>query len=353
MRTILVATVAAVCWLPTEPALATPVFDFTFGREQNEDFRFPGPVSFDARGYIYVGVAQSPSRIEVRNPSGALQYSFGRGGCCDDVRSMSAAAIDFDSVGNIYVLDNSPSSSRVDVFDPSGAFRFTFSSASSSTSLFASPLVIGTFDTPRDLVVDSNDKVFILESGYVSAYDSAGAFLYKFGEQGTGERQFNQVNSFALDSSDRVFITGRGDDRIQVFGNLGEYITGFGPGGIGVQEIDLAAGIDIDANDNVFVVDHGRHRVKAFGPDGNFLFSFGGFGESEGRFRYPTDIAVSDTGGILVSDRVNHRVQVFVPEPGTGLSATCGVAVLIFSRFRGARRKRPSRRSDDRESDSA
>jgi tripartite motif-containing protein 71 len=340
MRSVPAAVAAAICWLAAGPALATPDFDFSFGRAQDENFRAPGPVAIDARGFLYVGVAQSPSRIEVRDPNGVLQYSFGRGGCCDDVRSMSARAIDFDSAGNIYVLDESTSSSRVDVFDSGGAFRFTFSRAAASTFLFASPLEIGQFDRPRDLVVDGQDKVFILGAGYVSVYDTSGAFLYQFGEEGPGERQFNLVNSIAVDRSDRVYITGRGDNRIQVFTNAGEFVTGFGPRGIQAHEIDLAAGIDIDASGNIFVVDHGRHRVKSFDVDGNFRFSFGAFGQSDGYFRYPTHIAVSDTGVILVSDRVNDRVQVFVPEPGAGLWALEGAALLVLSRLRRAPRNR-------------
>ena len=55
----------------------------------------------------------------------------------------------------------------------------------------------------------------------------------KWGALGAGAGQFNHPHGVGIDSNDKVFIAETGNNRVQVFTNNGVYITGWGSLGDG------------------------------------------------------------------------------------------------------------------------
>ena len=92
-------------------------------------------------------------------------------------------------------------------------------------------------------------------------------------------------------------------------------------GGSGDGEFNRPCGISVvEVNDDgeveVYVSDRGNHRIQIFDQQGDFLRKWGVEGEGEGEFKWPAGmcIAATNTGRneIFVCDAINNdRIQVF------------------------------------------
>ena len=62
--------------------------------------------------------------------------------------------------------------------------------------------------------------------------------------------------------------------RIQIFSTDGEFISSFGSSGLGAGQFLNISGIDVDVDGNVFVTDKGNGKIEKFNADGELLQSF-------------------------------------------------------------------------------
>jgi tripartite motif-containing protein 71 len=223
--------------------------------------------------------------------------------------------IDFDSAGNVYVVESN--NNRIQKFDSNGAYVSQFGTSGDDD---------GEFDEPRGLVIDNSDNMWVTDySNYrVQKFDSNGAYVSQFGASGTGDGQFSEMYGIDVDSSGNIYVVDRGNCRIQKFNSSGVFVTKWGAGGgagtCGENngEFDSPYDVKVDSSGNVYVVDEDNDRVQKFDSNGTYISQFGGFGSLEissssdnGKFSAPRDMAQDSHGNIYVADGANNRIQKF------------------------------------------
>ena len=153
--------------------------------------------------------------------------------------------------------------------------------------------------------------ILILFSSVSISSANAEVFLSKFGSFGTGDGQFSSPYGITVDSSNNIYVTDYGNDRIQKFNSASTYQSQFGSSGSGDGQFDRPSAIALDSSGNIFVTDYLNHRIQKFNSAGVFLSKFGSFGTGDGQFSYPSGIALDSSGNIYVADSVNNRIQKF------------------------------------------
>jgi len=96
--------------------------------------------------------------------------------------------------------------------------------------------------------------------------------------------------------------------RVQKFTNNGTFLTKWGSLGTGDGEFSDAESVAVDANGNVFVAD--TDRIEKFTNGGAFLTTWGSLGNGDGQFNSALGVATDRHGSVYVTD-FNHRVQKF------------------------------------------
>ena len=99
-----------------------------------------------------------------------------------------------------------------------------------------------------------------------------------------------------------------------MFTTDGRYLSQWGEEGSGDGQFNLPWGITLDAQGNVYVADWRNDRIQKFDANGRFLASFGESGDGDGQFHRPSGVAVDSEGYIYVADWGNERIQVLGPD---------------------------------------
>lgn len=103
---------------------------------------------------------------------------------------------------DVYVSDGN--NRRVQVFSPTGTFiRF-----------------LDTSGVPRGIAIDAKQRVYVVDAlaHLVAVYDLKGKYLTQFGTHGFGPGQFNYPNDVITDARNRIYVTDRENNRVQVWG---------------------------------------------------------------------------------------------------------------------------------------
>ena len=179
------------------------------------------------------------------------------------------------------------------------------------------------FRWPVCMAFDGNDHLYITDEVHhrVTVFDADGNFLRKWGSQGTGDGEFNGPAGIAAGPSTSsgegfIYVVEQHNARVQKFTSDGAFLGKWGSQGSGPGQFNLPWGAATDSSGNVYVADWRNDRIQKFTGDGEFLAAFGSSGDGEGQFQRPTGVAVDGEGFIYVSDWGNERVQVLDPEGG-------------------------------------
>jgi hypothetical protein len=118
--------------------------------------------------------------------------------------------------------------------------------------------------------------------------------------------------------------------------------------GLGKGQFNQPSGIAVDRSGNVYVSDRGNHRVQVFTGSGEFITAWGTQGSEKGQLNKPAGIAVADRGSVYVSDRGNARIQVFFPRTSASSQSKgiCGPTVVAIIALLPLLWHRVSRRHD-------
>ena len=188
---------------------------------------------------------------------------------------------------------------------PCGAFLAKFGSQGSGD---------GQFVFPQAIAVDHSGNVFVADTDNhrIEKFTNTGGFLLQWGGMGTGDGQFDSPHGVAVDGNGNVFVADSGNNRIQKFTSMGALLAKWGSTGSDDGQFNGPAGVAVDPSGNLFVADSGNNRIQKFTNTGVFLTKWGSVGGADGQFAAPVGVAVDGTGHeVFVADKFNHRVQKF------------------------------------------
>src|SRR5215211_111693 len=140
----------------------------------------PSHLAIAPDGSIWVADADN-NRFQIFAPDGSLLEVWGTAGSGEgefdfttvDWAGHDQAAIAFAPDGTFYVAD--PGNHRIQKFGPDRGFLTAWGSEGTEP---------GQFDTPIDLVVDGQGRVYVLDANRVQVFDADGRFLAEWGERG-------------------------------------------------------------------------------------------------------------------------------------------------------------------------
>ena len=176
------------------------------------------------------------------------------------------------------------------------------------------------FDTPADLAVDAQGKLYVLDAGNdrIQVFDPEGKFVRMWGKSGSGEGEFNfqrengdAIGALTIDPQGNVYVADNANQRIQKFDGQGKFLMTWGSPGVKEGQFLSPIGITVDQQGNVYVIDDSRDEVQKFDMAGKFLLKWGGHGSGDGQFNYTGQIEADHQANIYVADFANHRVQKF------------------------------------------
>ena len=144
-----------------------------------------------------------------------------------------------------------------------------------------------------------------LRNTRVVKFNKDGKPLMKWGTRGTGPGQFNTPHGIAVGGSPpRVFVSDRGNRRIQVFdvnGNFLEEWPGIAP-----------HSMMMSADEHVWAVDSISDRIVKFDLSGHVEYSFGQFGTRPGYTWAMHQISADQDGNLFIAEVFGGRT------PSTG-----------------------------------
>jgi sugar lactone lactonase YvrE len=170
------------------------------------------------------------------------------------------------------------------------------------------------FFQPNDVYVVPNGDIFVSEghastpgsTARVLKFDKTGKLIKTWGKWGSGDGEFDQPHSIAMDSRGRLFIGDRNNNRVQIFDQDGKFIDKW-------YQFSRPSGVYIDKNDILYVADSESMSVSR---------------NHDGWKR-----------GIRIGSTKDGKVTAFIPDPdekATGTSAAEGVVVDSMGNVYGA-----------------
>jgi hypothetical protein len=302
-------------------------------------FQLPSSVAVDSKGYLYVA-DYGNHRIQKFDPDGKFVMKWGSkctinndpyNYCVDpdgagplqsgDGQFYQPLGIAVDSQDYIYVVEEL--NHRVQKFDSDGNFIAKWGKTDGTSG--QGP---GEFNMPSYIAVSRAGEVFVADTynHRVQKMDSGGNWT-TWGGTAPSTTWFNTPRGIVVDDNDNVYISDNKNRRIRIFNTAMQHQLDWnfkddmwGPN-------DIA----IDNNNDVYVTEYAGRGVHKYTADGTLLtiwsskcdVSFDracidpdGSGlllQGDGFFYYPSD-AVIESGTqeyVYVSDSGNHRIQKF------------------------------------------
>jgi len=169
---------------------------------------------------------------------------------------------------------------------------------------------MGQFKMPRDVAVDKDGNIYIVDSlnNRIQKFNSAGVFVLAFGKPGDKEGELKEPCGIAIGPDGNIYVadTWNTKSRVQVFNDAGGFVRMFGA----EQGMWGPRALTLDKDGNVYVSDTGNCKIVKFDKTGKYVASFGKKGEGALEFQEPFGLAVGPDNNLYVLDRKNFRVQV-------------------------------------------
>jgi sugar lactone lactonase YvrE len=273
------------------------IFDLWAKRPTRATFVDVVAIAVDSQDQVYV-LNRGPQPIMVFDRDGNFLRSWGEG---DFVRVHSMY---IDSEGNLFCADDD--GHTVTKWSPQGELLLTLGKKGQATDTgydgrdYKSIKRGGPpFNRPTDISVASNGDIYVTD-GYgnarVHCFSPQGELKFSWGEPGDGPSEFNIPHGLVIDKQDRVLVSDRENNRIQVFTLKGELITIW-------EGLYRPNSIRLGLDDVLYVAEL-TNRVSFWSLDGKLLDRWGDEGMSveAGGFISPHGVAVDSRGDIYVGE---------------------------------------------------
>ena len=132
----------------------------------------------------------------------------------------------------------------------------------------------GEFNVPVTIVIDSKGDLFVNERGNerVQKLDTQGNPILMWGSKGPNQSQFCHSEHLAIDKYDNIYVTDPQSDpgcsleaSIKKFDNNGKFITSWRVLPAGERPADPEH-IAVDSEGNVYISERGNHRIQVYKP---------------------------------------------------------------------------------------
>jgi streptogramin lyase len=264
-------------------------------------------------GYIYV-VDNGGNRVEVFNSNGTYLSQIGCAtGACSagsgNGKFNGPQGVSVDKSGNIWVADWN--NGRIEEFSSSGTYLTQGSGPGGGA--------------PAALAFDASGNVWLANYGpcQVQMFTSSATYVSEFGGCGYAQGEFHSLNGIAVDSSGNIWTADEYENRVQKFNSSGTYLmtiptsgcTNAGqpscPAGTGNGEFQQPNSLAVDGSGNLWAADYFNYRAQEFNSSGTYLFQFGTQGTGHGQFEWVNFVAIDPSGNVWVTDATNNNVQEF------------------------------------------
>jgi Glucodextranase, domain B/6-bladed beta-propeller len=199
------------------------------------------------------------------------------------------------------------------VADPANQGVVKFSSAGAVLKKIA---VAG---IPQGVAVTSSGNILVSQKEFVAVYDTSGAEIKRLG---SGNGQFVSASGITLDDAGKIYVADSKGRSVQVFDANGAYLTRFGTQGSAAGQFLYPTAIAYEkVSQQIAVVDSLNARVQFYDKTGTYLRTVGGIGTGPLKFMHPQGIAFEyGTGSAVrmyVADAMLKNIQAIDPT-GTG-----------------------------------
>ena len=247
------------------------------------------------------------------------------------------SAVTTDNEGNVYVFKRDPKTDQIVVFNSQGKFLRSWGK--------------GMFTRPHGLRVDRDQNVWALDDSgnHITKFTLDGKVLQTFGvkdKAGNDAKTFNRPTDIAWDSQGNSYISdGYGNRRVVKLDKAGNFVMTWGTEGDGPGQFRLPHSIAVDSKDRVYVSDRENNRIQIFDTSGKLLKTWTHLGCTQGMYISPkdemwivthrnnTENVTYDTlaGQVMKLDVESGKILGSFESPGHMLTATPTGVVFVAS----------------------
>ncbi|CAF4516191.1 unnamed protein product, partial [Rotaria socialis] len=240
----------------------------------------------------------------------------------------SPYGVSFDGYGYMYVADTG--NHRIQKYSPGSNIGNTVAGVTGSAGSSLSQL-----NSPSAIQFDSTGQMYILDTSNYRVLkwalgDLIGTVVVNGRGSGTSLTTIGVSYSICLDSQSNIYVSEYGNQRVTkwIAGNntIGQMVAGTSVLGSTADKLNYPMGIYVDINNAVYVTDRSNHRIQKW-PSGAALgTTVAGQSAVSGTWSYqlnlPTAITFDQYGYMYVMDAGNSRIQRWLP------GMTYGVTVV-------------------------
>ena len=305
------------------------------GQATDAKISTPYRVTMDGTGNLYIVTGNHVVRkvapdgtITTIAGTGASGYG-GDGAPAVDAQLSQPYGIAVDNEGNIFIADSG--NHRVRKVTPDGIITTVAGTGVQGYSGDGGPATSAELNAPRDVAVDREGNLFILDYGNnrirrVSPDGIIEQALPPPPHVNYGRPQGIEVddegNVFVVDTNYAVIWKVSPDGKHTVV--AGNWLHGYsGDGGPATSaELDHPVDVAVDRSGNLFISDYNNNRVRMVNSEGTIItlagtgeYTFSGDGGAASRagLRKPSSTAVSPDGEVYIADTYNHAVRSIAP----------------------------------------
>lgn len=242
-------------------------FLFKWGKHGVGDgqMNVPYGIDVDADGNVWLA-DRGNHRIQKFDSHGNFILKFGSKGSGPGEFDNPRHVVVDKQLKYVYVADSK--NNRIQKFDINGTYVTSFGKGKPSSAP-------GQFDLPTTIDIDSNGDFYVTERGNerVQKIDPSGKSLLMWGSLGSGNSQFCHQEHLAVDKFNNVYVNDPQSDpgcslkpSVKKFDKNGNFITKIGTSGKGPGQFEDPEHLAVDSDGNIYVSDRGNNRIQVFSP---------------------------------------------------------------------------------------